>query len=242
MINRRRFLKTSAIAAAGSMLATSELMAAASVKSKIERTGLQLFSIPKLLENDFAGTIKMLAQTGYKEVEFFGPYPFSTPEDQAAWETVTPSLGFKGSGYFGHSAKETKDILDSSGITSPAMHVGLGTLRKKLDETAEAAHTLGQQYAGIAAIPPEERRTLDDYKRMADEFNDIGAKAQKLGLHFYYHNHGYGLKRWKEKFRLILFLRAQTPRWFFLKWIFTGQQRVALILWNISMQIPGATN
>ena len=74
------------------------------------------------------------------------------------------------------------------------MHVGLDTLRHKLGETADAAHILGQQYAGIAAIPEEERRTLDDYKRIADEFNVIGEKAKALGLRFYYHNHGYGLK------------------------------------------------
>ena len=45
--------------------------------TQLERIGLQLFSIPALLDEDFAGTMAMLAKLGYKEIEFFGPYEFS---------------------------------------------------------------------------------------------------------------------------------------------------------------------
>ena len=35
-------------------------------------------------------------------------------------------------------------------------------------------------------------RTLDDYRRMADELNAIGARAKPMGFKVLYHNHGYG--------------------------------------------------
>jgi sugar phosphate isomerase/epimerase len=217
MINRRRFIKTSASAAAGSMLATSSLMAAIGNPSKISNIGLQIWSVAKILGQDFTGTLQLLKKNGYKQLELFGPYPFSTQKDQDSWKAITPMLGFAQSGYFNHSAKELKTILDDNGMNSPGMHVGLDTLRNKLGETAEAAHTLGQQYAGLAAIPEEERQTLDGYKRMADEFNKIGAKAKQLGIRFYYHNHGYGFKEMEGKIPFDVILERTDPSLVFLE-------------------------
>jgi sugar phosphate isomerase/epimerase len=210
MLNRREFVKTSTAAAAGTII-TSSLMGAEYKNSKIKNVGLQLWSIAKTLEKDFAGTLQMVAEIGYKELELFGPYPFSTEKDKASWNAITGMVGFSQSGYFNHSAKQLKEILDSKGLRTPAMHIGLDTLRNKLGETAEASHILGQQYAGIASIPEEERRTLDDYKRMADEFNVIGEKAKALGLRFYYHNHGYGLKEMEGKVPFDIILERTDP-------------------------------
>lgn len=210
MLNRRSFIKTSATAAAVTLVAPS-LMAALNSYSDIKNIGLQLWSIAKELEKDFTGSLEMLAQIGYKEVELFGPYPFSTQKDKDSWKTAAAMVGFSQSGYFNHTAKEFKEILDSKGLSTNAMHVGLDTLRNNLGKTAEAAHILGQQYAGIAFIPEDERRTLDGYKRMADEFNVIGEKAKALGIRFYYHNHGYGLKEMEGKIPFDLILERTDP-------------------------------
>ena len=69
----------------------------------------------------------------------------------------------------------------------------LDTLRDRLEQIGEAAHTIGWRYAGIAQIPPELRRTPDDYRRMADTLNAIGQRAKPMGFKVLYHNHGYGL-------------------------------------------------
>jgi len=210
MLNRREFMQTSTATVGGAIL-TSSLMAATYKNFKIKNIGLQLWSIAKTLEKDFTGALQMLSQIGYKELELFGPYPFSTEKDKASWNAITGMVGFSQSGYFNHSPEQLKVILDSKGLRTPAMHVGLDTLRYKLSETAEASHILGQQYAGIAFIPEEERRTLDDYKRVADEFNVIGEKAKALGLRFYYHNHGYGLKEMEGKVPFELILERTDP-------------------------------
>lgn len=211
MFTRRKFIKTSAAATAGTMVTSSSLMKVIKSNPDIKNIGLQLWSIAKSFEQDFAGTIEMVSKIGYKEVELFGPYSFSTEKDKTAWSSVAAMVGFSQSGYFNHTAKQFKEILVSNGLTTPAMHVGLDTLRNKLSETAEAAHILGQQYAGIASIPEEERRTLDDYKRIADEFNMIGEKAKALGIRFYYHNHGYGLKEIEGKIPFDIILEGTDP-------------------------------
>lgn len=38
-------------------------------------------------------------------------------------------------------------------------------------------------------LPEDDRRTVDDYKRVADEFNRRGAEAKRAGIRFAYHNH-----------------------------------------------------
>ena len=190
MINRREFIKTSA-AVVGTLAAYG---AGAMIKPTISNVGLQVWSIAKFLEKNFEGSLKELAAIGYKELELYGPYPFSTQHDKDSWKAGNSMLGFTQSGYFDRSVTAFKEALATHGLSTPAMHVGLDTLRNKLEETAEAAHQLGQEYAGIAYLPAENRKTPDDWKRTADEFNNIGRKAKSLGIKFYYHNHGYGLK------------------------------------------------
>jgi sugar phosphate isomerase/epimerase len=201
MWSRRGFLTAAGAAAAG--LAARPALAAARAAlgggpgaagaERLGAIGVQLFSLPKLLERDFDGALAMLARLGYKEVELFGPYPFSAPAAHAGWKAAAPRLGFSGSGFFGRTAAEVRAALDRHGLVAPSMHVDLDTLRDRTEQVGEAARALGHRYCGIASLPPERRRTLDDYRRMADELNAVGARARPLGFKVLYHNHGYGL-------------------------------------------------
>ncbi len=208
MLNRRRFIKSSAALSAAGFMLPSEIFAQ---KKLIDKPGIQFFSLPKLLEKDFAGTLVLLSKMGYKEVELYGPYPFSTDAAQKRWEAVTTSLGFKGSGYFGHTVNEVKDLLKQNGLSAPAMHTDLETLQTRMDKLGEAARVLGCQYVALPAIPDEKRQTIDDYKKMADAFNKIGESANKAGVKFAYHNHGYGLKEINGQVPLKLILDGTDP-------------------------------
>ena len=193
MLHRREFIKKAAL---GSALLLPGLNSFASSFSyaSLGKIGIQLFSIPKLVETDFAGTMKMLAQIGYKEIEFYGPYSFSAEDDKTRWAAVAPSLGFSASGYYGMTPKETKKILDDNGLSSPSMHTGLATLHdeKAMDQMAEAAHVMGTTYVVLPSA--QTQPDLDGYKKQADDFNKIGEGATKRGIRFAYHNHGNGLK------------------------------------------------
>ena len=188
---RRQFISTSAKASASALVFSSGIFKSGPLLDKI---GIQFFSLPKMLDENLTGALSMLSKIGYKEAELYGPYSFSTPSAIERWNAVTPSLGFKGSGYFGHTAKEMKKLLDDNGFSVPSIHTDLDTLQTRMDKLGEAARVLGNTYVVLPSIPPENRKTLDDYKKMAESFNKIGESAKAQGVKFAYHNHGYGLK------------------------------------------------
>ena len=199
MVTRRRFLAIAGGSAAGLLAgchsgaqAVTPAPKASTGSSKLDRIGVQLFTLPKLVEQGVDAAFAMLAGLGYQEVELFGPFPYSVPAVQEQWRALAPRLGFSGSGYFGLTAAQFRARLDAHGLTAPSMHVDLDTLRDRTAQVAEDAHILGAGYAGLPAIPEERRRTLDDYLRMADEMNTIGTRARSLGFKLLYHNHGYG--------------------------------------------------
>ena len=189
-MQRREFLQNTALLSTATLLNANHLFASAPL---VDKVGLGLFSIPKMLDTDLEGAFAMLGKMGYKEVEAFGPYDFSTQKAKDSWNAITPQLGFKGSGFFNQTAEAFLKAASSNGISIPAMHTDLDTLSTKMGALAEAAHLIGAKYVVLPSIPDAERKTLDDYKRVAEKFNHIGAAAKKEGIHFAYHNHGYGL-------------------------------------------------
>lgn len=207
-MERRKFLKNTAAIAMGSMVPQYQHEL---IGKGMKKVGVQLFSLPKLLEKDFSAAVKMLAQMGYKEVELYGPFPFSVDAVKENWKALAPMLGFKGSGYFGHSPKEVKAILGEFGIKATATHADLETLDTRMQELGVAGDELGFKYVGLPAIPEEKRKTLDDYKKIADQFNKIGEEAKKVGLKFAYHNHGYGLKEREGQIPMKIILDQTDP-------------------------------
>jgi len=192
MTTRREFLKNTSLAAAA--VAVSPMAEVMATLKKENKLGIQLFSIPKMLSEDFMAGIMMLQSQGYKELELFGPFPFSAERAKKGWEAAGKMLGFSGSGYFGKSAQEVKKILADHGLSTPGTHTDLDTLEQNMGALGEAAHTMGWKYVTLPAIPDDRRKTIDDYKRIAEAFNKIGAEAKKQGIRFGYHNHGYGIK------------------------------------------------
>ncbi|MEZ4699136.1 MAG: TIM barrel protein [Rhodothermales bacterium] len=207
MMTRRTFL---AAGASATVLAACQQTPTPAV-AHLDRVGLGLFTIPRLLNDDFSGTLAMLAGIGYKELEFFGPYTYSVPEAHAYWNPIGEQLGIPKTGYFGYTPQEIRSMLDEHGLTSPSMHIDLPSLRQSLGPMLEAATTIGQRYAGISNIPEADRPNLDGYKRMADEFNEIGAKMKDAGVKLLYHNHGYGLVEMEGEIPLQVVLERTDP-------------------------------
>ncbi|MFN8354108.1 MAG: sugar phosphate isomerase/epimerase [Spirosomataceae bacterium] len=209
MTTRRQFIKQSGLLTAA--MAASPMSNIIESLKQENKLGIQLFSVPKLLSEDFMGGIKMLQGLGYKELELYGPFPFSAEKAQKGWEAAGKMLGFSGSGYFGRTAKEVKKILDDHGLSTPGTHTDLDTLEQNMGALGEAAHILGHKYVTLPAIPDDRRKTLDDYKRIAEAFNKIGENAKKNGVRFGYHNHGYGIKPVNGQMPLQLILDNTDP-------------------------------
>jgi len=178
MISRKQFLKQiGAVGITGLTAGSPLLRYFSSDAAKLDTIGLQLYSIIPLLKQDFEGTLQTLSKIGYKEVEFAGPYYFTPGEDG------------NNSGFYGNNAGQMKAILDQFSLSAPSAHVGLSTLQNNLEETVEAAHTLGIQYLVCPFLTADQRQSLDDYKKLADQFNTIGESCKKAGIQFAYHNH-----------------------------------------------------
>ena len=89
-MNRRHFLHSTALLSAAAVLNSEYSLAHT---NSLKNIGVQLFSLPKLLEKDFRSGIKMLAQLGFREIELYGPFPFSAAKAKESWNAITPALG-----------------------------------------------------------------------------------------------------------------------------------------------------
>ncbi|MGC1485232.1 MAG: sugar phosphate isomerase/epimerase [Candidatus Acidiferrum sp.] len=160
-MKRRTFIETSVAAAA---LYAARPSWAAETTHEIKRVGLQLYTVRSEMPKDFEGTIAKVAETGYKEVEF--------------------------AGYFEHSPKDVRAIVDKNGLTAPSTHIGYDLFENKLPETIEAASVIGCKYVVCPWID-EKQRTADGWKRAAELFNKAGEATEKAGIQFCYHNHSF---------------------------------------------------
>ncbi len=161
-MNRRIFLQTATTVTAATFL-TSRFAFAAD-DHKIEKVGVQLYTIRDEMKADFDGSLAKVAAIGYKEVEF--------------------------AGYFGRTPQQVRAALEKNGLTSPACHLDYDLLAPdQWPAQIESAKVIGQDYIVNPWIPEQLRKTDDDWKRVAETFNRAGAESKKAGVQFAYHNH-----------------------------------------------------
>jgi len=161
MMDRRAFLKTAGIL--GATMLSSHRIARAAAEHKIDKLGVQLYTVRDQMKADFDGTLAKVAAIGYKEVEF--------------------------AGYFDRSPKEVRAAIDRHGLVSPACHVPWEVLGDKWPAQIESAKIIGQSYIVCPWIPEEIRKQEDGWQRAAETFNRAGEASKKAGVQFAYHNH-----------------------------------------------------
>ncbi len=183
MMKRRTFLRNSTAAVAGvSLLNTGFITRRAAISRDI---GIQLYTLAKPLSDDFTGVIKKLAEFGYKNLEFAGPYYFSSEEDIKNNPLIS-MMGLSGYGYHGHTPKEIRTMLDDLGLKSTSAHVDDNSLKHSIDEAINAASIIGQKYI---LSPMFIGQSADDYKAAAERYNKFGEKCKAAGIQYGYHTH-----------------------------------------------------
>jgi sugar phosphate isomerase/epimerase len=160
-MNRRTFLETATAVTAGTLLATR--LGWAAEEHRIDKVGLQLYTVRDQMKADFEGTIAKVASIGYKEVEF--------------------------AGYFDHTPQQVRAIVDKNGLSAVSTHIQWDELDDKFPAVIEASKTIGMSYIVNPWIPEEERKSPDIWKKAADKFNRCGEQTKKAGIQFAYHNH-----------------------------------------------------
>ncbi len=168
MTNRRSFIKSTGLLALSIPLANSSLFAGI-YKRKLPALGIQLYMVKEDMENDVQGTLTQIGNLGYTQIESFG--------------------GNKGI-FWGTSNKAFNDLAIDNGLTLVSSHYAGDS--EGYEKTAAQAAEIGMKYLIYPWKGPQ--KSIDDFKRIADEFNRYGAICKKNGLRFAYHPHDYPYK------------------------------------------------
>lgn len=167
---RRKFLKSAAYLTSGLALTSfgSGLLSCNNIKkigADNKPFGLQLYTLRDDLPADPKGVLKQVANFGYKQIE-----------------------GYEGKQgiFWGMRNTEFKKYLDDLGLKYVSSHCDINN---NFEQKAAEAAAIGMEYLISPYLGAQ--KTLDDYKRAADKFNDRGAICKKAGLKFAYHNHDY---------------------------------------------------
>jgi sugar phosphate isomerase/epimerase len=163
---RRTFLATLGVAAIG--IASRDALADGILLAphrKLKKVGLQLYTVRDLMKADVPGTLRKVAQIGYKEVEF--------------------------AGYFGRTPAQIRALLKQNGLSSPSTHIPLETMEKDSVRAFADAKAIGHQWVTVPWVPEERRKTVDDWKKIAALLNQLAPQAKSAGLRLAYHNHDF---------------------------------------------------
>lgn len=168
---RRDFIKTVGLATAGLTLpftGKSNLLEEFAAYKKLPAFGIQLWTVKSEMGADPLGTLTKLASYGYKQIESFeGP---------------------KGM-FWGMKNTEFKKHMDDLGMKLVSSHCNNTVdFERKAAEAAE----IGVKYLICAYKGPQ--KSIDNFKKFNEEFNQCGAICKKNGLRFAYHNHDYSFK------------------------------------------------
>jgi sugar phosphate isomerase/epimerase len=180
-MNRRDFLGTMSAAAV-----LTRQLAWAEGTHKIEKVGVQLYTVREVMKDDFEGKLAKVAGIGYREVEF--------------------------AGYENHTPREIRAMLDRHGLKGPSAHVPYKSLGDAWPGVLDAAHVVGHQYLVNPYIDDDVRKGPDGWKRAAETFNRAGEASQKAGIQFAYHNHWFEFAPVEGKLPYDILLEQCDPK------------------------------
>ena len=168
MITRRNFVKGISATFTASMVLPMRLSAFPSEKI----IGIQLYTLREQFKNDFEGTLQKIADIGYNAIE---------------------AAGYADGKFYGLTPAEFKKTIEDKGLMPQSSHtsINLQNVDRVIEDTLEA----GMHYIVLPHLSKDKRKTLDDYKKLTEEFNQIGERCKKSGLQFAYHNHAFEFEK-----------------------------------------------
>jgi sugar phosphate isomerase/epimerase len=143
---------------------------------------IQLYSVRDAMEKDYAGTLKQLAEFGYKGVEFAGFGEFS--------------------------ALQIKGLLEELGLTPVGSHTNLSLLRESFDKVIEYNLMIGNKYI---VCPFNAYESKEDYISAAKFYDECGEKIRACGLEFLYHNHDFEFTKFDGEYGLDIIYKNVKP-------------------------------
>ena len=132
---------------------------------RLNRIGLELYSVRDAMGRDPERTLAAVRAMGYSDVELL-------------W-----SLG-----NFGRTPEQVRGALDKEGLRAPSAHISPAVLLVGWERSLAIAQRLGHEYLIVPSFTPDTARSLDDWREWADRFNAAGATARRAGIWLAFHN------------------------------------------------------
>jgi sugar phosphate isomerase/epimerase len=135
--------------------------------------GSQTYPHRQLIKDgDFAGLLKTLKDLGVDAIELCSPFGYAEFAPLA-------------------DAKQTKKTLADHGLACVSAHFGLRELRQDQQKSLDWAREVGITQIIVATLGGGNTPSMDDVKRLADEYNKIAAVSAKAGAQQGLHNEGF---------------------------------------------------
>ncbi|HEX3007392.1 MAG TPA: sugar phosphate isomerase/epimerase [Bacteroidales bacterium] len=170
--SRRDFLRLSVAGAIGLTALSSFTLKPNAIDKKKLGVGLQLYTIRDAMSADPKGSLKKVSDLGYKHLEL---------------------ANYSNGKFYGFAPKEFKKIvadLDMNILSShtqvEAAGITLDNAKKMADDHAE----LGVKYC-VQPWVNDVDRTIEKYKKMVGDWNQVGRIMKAAGIQFGYHNHNF---------------------------------------------------
>ncbi len=167
--SRREFVKLTAAGTLGAVM-LSHYSCKGSGKSGI---GLQLYTIRDAMATDVPGSLKKVADCGYKYLEL---------------------AGYSNGKFYGYEPAEFKKLVNDLGMQILSSHTQVEAQGITLDNATKMAEDhakLGVKYCLQPWVVEEARTTIASYQKMAADWNKVGKIMKDSGIQFGYHNHNF---------------------------------------------------
>ena len=189
-MKRKQFLQTTSAAMLGSMFLHNNALASLLNTPPDKVMGLQLFTFFNTIDQDVEGTLKKIAEVGYKKIESAfsrkGGYYGMKPKEFAKF-LKDIGMSWKSHHVLGAPFKRPAGAqppvgADGKPITIPPMRNLRDNMQELIDEVAEG----GVEFLVCANTPIG---TLDEIKSSIEVLNKSDEACKKAGVAFAYHNH-----------------------------------------------------
>jgi sugar phosphate isomerase/epimerase len=133
---------------------------------KLDRIGIQLYSVRDDAKKDMEGTLAQLARMGYRTIELLDSFD-----------------------NFGVAPAPLRAMLDRTGLRATSTHADSKFITTDIEANLDRVKVLGHEYVIIAELPRSQAKTLDDYRMWAERINTSAELARKAGVWLGFHNH-----------------------------------------------------
>ena len=139
--------------------------------------GIQLYTVREHAAEDPAGTLRKIAESGYKGVQF--------------------------AGYYNYKAKELKSLIDSLGLKAAGSHVGFNLFDVDSEIQLDYADILGLKTITVPSIDTNVLTQEQTFEKM----ERIREAAAKHGIRLSFHNHYREFQIENNSYKLDIFYK-----------------------------------